>query len=61
MAQPAPLTRPQQLRRFADEVLSIADAYEEPSRSTKRADALIARVERVSSDIRAVARGRSAS
>ena len=61
MAKPAPLTRPELIRRQAYELLSIADAYEEPSRSIVRADGLIARLEHVASATRAIGRGRSVS
>lgn len=59
MTASTPLTAADQLRRQADILLDIADRYESPSRSTQRAEALIADVERVAENVRAVARGRA--
>lgn len=59
MAAPTPLTAAEQLRRQADILLDLADRYDSPSRSTVRAEALIADVEQAAEDVRAVARGRA--
>ena len=42
-----PLTRADRLRFLADELLSLADAVEQPSRTIARADTLIAEGERI--------------
>jgi len=57
MAQTAPLSRGDRLRRLADELLTLADACDEPSRSVARASMLIAEAERIARAIWAVFRG----
>lgn len=53
----SPLPASLQLERLAVELHSLAFDFQEPSRSTVRADALIAQVEDVAARIRAVVRG----
>ena len=52
-------TKADRLRGLADDLNSTADAYDTPIRSLGRADALIARVESIAAEIRAVVRGRA--
>lgn len=58
MAANKPLTSAERLRRQAELLHDLADRYEQPSRSTVRAEMLIAEVEQAAADIRAIARGR---
>lgn len=51
-------TKADRLRGLADDLYSVAQAYDEPSRSICRADALVARTETIAGEIRAVVRGR---
>jgi hypothetical protein len=51
-------TKSDRLRGLAADLEAIASAFDEPSRSIVRAEALIGRVETIATDIRAVARGR---
>ncbi|MBB4154164.1 hypothetical protein GGQ80_002074 [Sphingomonas jinjuensis] len=54
---PAP-TRGERLRRLADELLTLADAVDQPSRHIERAEMLIAEGERLAKAVYAVFRGR---
>lgn len=58
MAASSPRTAADRLRQQADVLLTLADQFESPSRSTARAERLIAEVEQVATDVRAVVRGR---
>lgn len=59
MTQSAPATTAaDRLRGYADELLSLAEAVEQPSRSTVRADMLIAEGERIAEGVWAAFRGR---
>lgn len=58
MAQPAHLAKARRCRELAHELESLADAYEQPSRSWERAERLIAECERIGSAVRAIGRGK---
>lgn len=58
MARSTLLTSAQQLRRQADRLNDLADRYEIPSKTTTRAEMLIAECEQIAHDVRAVGRGR---
>jgi hypothetical protein len=51
------LTPADRLRNLATEIEALADAMDRPSRTTARADMLIAECERIAADVRAVVRG----
>lgn len=53
------LTPSDRLRNLAGEIETLADSMEQPSRTTARADMLIAECERIAADVRAVVRGRA--
>jgi hypothetical protein len=57
MAQPAPLSTAERVRRAAYDALAAADAFEIPSLSTVRAEMLIHSVEQAAIDMRAAVRG----
>lgn len=50
-------TASDRLRHLAADLDALADAMDRPSRSTVRADTLIAECERIAADVRAVVRG----
>lgn len=52
-------TASDRLRHLAADLDALADAMDRPSRSTVRADTLIAECERIAADVRAVVRGPS--
>lgn len=54
---PAPLTRSQQLERYAQDLYGLAFDVDEPSRTVERSDRLTAEGERIAAGIRAVFRG----
>lgn len=56
MAQSLP--RADRLRHLADELVTLADATEQPSRSIGRAEALVAEGERIARAVWEVFRGR---
>lgn len=56
--EPGHLTKSRRLRELALELETLADAYEQPSRSWERAERLIGECERIGSAVRAVARGK---
>lgn len=58
MAAPTAPTRGERLRSLADELLTLADAVDQPSRSLQRAEMLIAEGERLAKAVYAVFRGR---
>ncbi len=58
MGQPASISAAERLRALADELLSLAEAVDQPSRSTVRADMLIAEGERIAKAVWAAFRGR---
>lgn len=59
MASAASLGTAQQLERIAERIHGLVFDFAEPSRSTARAERLIAEVEQVADDLRAVVRGHS--
>jgi hypothetical protein len=52
------MSRADRLRIIADELMTLADADEQPSRSTARADMLIAEGERIAIAVWVAFRGR---
>ena len=49
----------ERLRGYADDLMSVAEAFDSQSRHHGRSDQLIARVEGIAQDIRSAVRGRA--